>query len=143
MLQRKRNRATLGIYQQPSHWALMLSALEPSNIEDLDLVKEDIGLKDPIVVSDYPSPRNEATKYGGAKISLNEASRIKESIRGIRWKTKDDVAGPQSIHVKKGNNSSPYFVTENQNAWRDPPKLMARSPTPYIVEFPPRGEQQS
>lgn len=41
--------------------------LRASNIEDLDLVKEDIWLKEPIIVRDYPSPTNEQIRYEGAK----------------------------------------------------------------------------
>lgn len=42
--------------------------LGPERIEDLALIKEDVGLKEPIVVKDYPSPSTEQIRYEGAKI---------------------------------------------------------------------------
>lgn len=39
--------------------------LGPAHLEDLNVVKEFIGLKENIVLLDYPSPENPVIRYGG------------------------------------------------------------------------------
>lgn len=65
--------------------------LRPANIDDLDLVKEDIGLKQPIITRDYPSPTEDNIRYEGAPITTGDAANIKVRIENKVWKNNKEV----------------------------------------------------
>lgn len=41
----------------------------PATLEEMQLEKEDIGLAQPVITIDYPSPINKRVRYGGVSLS--------------------------------------------------------------------------
>lgn len=70
--------------------------LGPLNIDELQVVKEDVGLKIPIIVKDYSIPEDTCGRYSGANISPSSVSFVKRKIMHIPCKnrktTLSDVA---------------------------------------------------
>lgn len=60
----------------PLAFTKVCSGLGPMNIEVHDLVKEDIGLKEPIIVRDYPSSTNDQVRYEGAQLHPSTATKV-------------------------------------------------------------------
>lgn len=116
------------------------SGLGPARVEDLDIVKADIGLKEPIIIIDYPRQERNKTRYGGSNIPPSEVEQLKAKIRGIQWQVKKNNAGPQGPEWKKGDSSTPCFIMENTKVWRDPPppQIAPRfTPQPTLWNFHP------
>lgn len=47
----------------PLNSNMVSPGLCPMNVEDLHITKEDVGLKNPIIVKDYPSPKDKQIRY--------------------------------------------------------------------------------
>lgn len=89
--------------------------LGPDNIDKLGLIKEDVGLKEPIITRDYPSPKDDKVRYGGAPISAEQATRVREKIQMQKWNVaKTTEVVPIGAH-------SPHPSTSIQKA-----KVLAR-----------------
>lgn len=54
--------------------------LGPAHLEDLDLFKDSIGLKNKVVLLDYPSPKDPTVRYGGAELNQAQISKAKEKV---------------------------------------------------------------
>lgn len=89
--------------------------LGPARVEDLDIVKEDIGLREKVVLFDYPSPESPTIKYGGANFTKDQLEKCKavcgEGATRIYPKKKDYFKGfPISPPPKFEANESKYSV---------------------------------
>lgn len=71
--------------------------LDPAYVDDIKIVKEDPGLADPFVTRDYPSPKEDMLRYGGADISFLEEIRIKWKLKNTKWSIKEDSANKQVL----------------------------------------------
>lgn len=51
--------------------------LGPENLELLGLHKEDVGMREPIIITDYSSPPDLNNRYGGANLTTEEVQRVR------------------------------------------------------------------
>ncbi|KAJ1402000.1 Zinc finger, CCHC-type [Sesbania bispinosa] len=96
-----------GLEQEPNITLIDLqkgqkqAGLGPSNIEQLGIQKEFIGLKEPVIIVDYPSP--EIRRYEGITLSDNEIKQCKKAC--ISDNSLQDFATTDTISIyKKGED---------------------------------------
>ncbi|KAK2379390.1 hypothetical protein QL285_067199 [Trifolium repens] len=91
--------------------------LGPQDVELLGIEKEDIGLKLPVLILDYPSPKDLGVKYGGANLSREDILKVRENILNSNhglWDKIRKVSGVEGvingIGLKKAEENNNYFV---------------------------------
>ncbi|KAJ1399804.1 hypothetical protein SESBI_30028 [Sesbania bispinosa] len=96
--------------------------LGPKTLQSLDLVKEHICLKEPIMTLDYPSPKQNNTSSFGVNLSPGTIFHCRQKLNLLRKDlTHNPEPPPTSSHTSVPHpNSSPPQTT-----------------APYWVEFPP------
>lgn len=62
------------------HSEVIQPGLGPQNLDELWIEPEDIGLKKPVVILDYPSPDNDSGKYSCCSLSLAEIKKCREKF---------------------------------------------------------------
>ncbi|KAJ1438736.1 Zinc finger, CCHC-type [Sesbania bispinosa] len=99
--------------------------LGPQQLEFLAIQPEDIGLNEPVIILDYPSPHKHGSSHYGVQLAGEDIQKCRDS-----WLLKAD---------NQGALFSPKLPT---NSGREIPTGSQSSSSPlYYVEFPPEGDE--
>lgn len=65
--------------------SLVRAGLGLEQMQDLSLFKEDIGLKQPIIINDYLSPANPRIRYGGANLTATDVQKVRNKLHTLSF----------------------------------------------------------
>lgn len=97
---------------------LVRAGLGPEHVDQLDLFKEDIGLKQPIIIKDYLSPKKAQVRYGCAQMSQEDVNKVRNFIEN-----KGTMTNKPRVVRKFMLGSKAVSTTESHPA--------------FVVEYPP------
>lgn len=101
--------------------------LGPAHLEDLDIVKVDIGLRAKVVTLDYPSPEDPKVRYGGLQLSQKLSQKQIERAK--------EVCSKDMVIVNFNNN---FYA---KHAPMDSDSDSENSKADYVVEYPPEDKE--
>lgn len=87
--------------------------LGPRRIEDLDLIKEDIGLKADVISMDYLSPQASPIRYHNLELTQEEVDKCKKVIEAQSFERGQNITGGQRNYketAKEKEEELGYYV---------------------------------